>query len=88
MNQRAQELHLDPLDLRPQPLEPVAGRDVQVVEASGDLQVAQLAPRHRFDRLEASHPAAPGQRLGVGVAGGDDHAAVATQRVNDARRDA
>ena len=56
----------------PQGLEAIPRRHAQVIESPGDLQLAQLAPRHGGDVREAPGPAAAGERLRVGVAERDD----------------
>src|SRR5665648_862578 len=70
-------------------LEPVAGRDAQVVEASGDLQLAQPAARDRLEVHEASDPPTTGQRLRIRVLERDDHEAVSYThlRAHETRHD-
>jgi len=68
-------------------LEPVARRDSQVVQPTGDLQLTQLAPRDLLDRLKTPDPAAMGEGLGIGIAERDDHGTMITRGVNNARRD-
>jgi len=49
-----------------QGFEPVPRRNTQIFQASGNLELPDLAPGDRFDRLEAFHATSPGQgsRLG------------------------
>jgi hypothetical protein len=55
-------------------LESVSGRHTQVVEAGGNLELAQLAASHCRDILESSHPLAARQAGGVGTPECPDHA--------------
>jgi hypothetical protein len=58
-----------------QRFQPVARRHTQVVQPSGDLQLAQPAPRHRFDVREARDAFAFRKRLRIGALERLDHSA-------------
>jgi hypothetical protein len=51
--------------LTPECLEAVAGRNPEVGQVAGDLELAKLAPRHRLDVHETLDPSTPGQGFSV-----------------------
>jgi hypothetical protein len=56
-----------------QRLQPIAGRDPQVIQARRNLELAKLAPRHGLDIHEAPDKIAVCQRLGIAALEGPDH---------------
>jgi len=56
-----------------QRLEPIAGRDPQVIEATRDLQLSQLSPRDRLDPFKALDALSLRKGLGIRITKGDDH---------------
>jgi hypothetical protein len=48
-------------------LEAIAGRNPQIAQPPGDLQLPELSPRDRFDAREAPDSMSIRERLGVGI---------------------
>src|SRR5690554_4670175 len=70
-----------------QRLEPVPGRDAEIVKRLRGPDLTQLAQRHPLDtRIHRGHALAAPQTFGVLVAERSDHSTSVTRRVNDARR--
>jgi len=70
-----------------QRLQSIAGRHPQVVETTGDLQLAQLASGDRLNRLQTPHPSPACKRLGVGGLERDDHTVIVTLSVINVKRE-
>jgi hypothetical protein len=62
------------LPVAPQGLESVPRRDPHVIEASGDLELPQLASSHGRTTLEASDPVTSCERFGIGAPERANHA--------------
>jgi hypothetical protein len=56
-----------------QSLQPIAGRNPQVIEAGGDLELAQLAASHDRDTLKAPDALSAREGFGVGTPKRTDH---------------
>jgi hypothetical protein len=63
-----------PASVAPQGLQSIAGRDSQVVEAAGDLELAQFAASHDCDALKAPDAFSTREGFGVGTPKRSDHA--------------
>jgi hypothetical protein len=62
-----------PLPVTPQDLQPIAGRNAQVIEAGGDLKLAQLATSHDRDTLKVPDALSAREGFGVGTPKRTDH---------------
>jgi hypothetical protein len=62
-----------PLTVATQSLQSIAGRNAQVIEANGDLELAQLAACHDRDALKAPDALASRECFGVGTPKRSDH---------------
>lgn len=56
-----------------QQFQPIAWRDSQVLQCSGDLQLSEFAPRDRRDAHKPLDPISLGQSFGIGILERDDH---------------
>jgi len=54
-------------------LEPIPGRNPQVVEPAGDLELSELASSDRLDTDESPNPRSAGKSFSVGISERDDH---------------
>jgi len=53
--------------------QPIPGRDAQVVEATGDLQLSQLSTRHAANAVESSDVITASQGLRIGASERSNH---------------
>ncbi len=62
-------------------LQPIAWRNLQVIQPPSDLQLPQLATGDHLDSDEATDALTGGQALGVTIGERDDHTEIVTLRV-------
>jgi hypothetical protein len=68
-------------------LETVSGRDPQVIQTPGDLELAELASRHRLECNEGLDASAGAECLCIRIPVRDDHRKIVTRGVNIVKRD-